>query len=259
VVTDDPTRIRQVLLNLTSNAIKFTSEGHVLIEVTLAERHTDHRRLRFSVSDTGIRIPEEKQAMIFERFSQVDASTTRRFGGTSLGLAIWLDPARLMGGQIGATSSPGESTRLEFTISLPARWAAPATQPFRGTGVLVLDRRALSRSILEEMIAAWGASVSAVAGFAEAGPHERYQVVVAALGALPKGPSLPALPIPVLVLYGVSDHLQRMTEPPPGSGRTASVRPLLAPARSAELLAPCTPSCNNPCRRSRLAQVRRVP
>ncbi len=116
-VTGDPTRLRQILLNLASNAIKFTHEGHVLIEAAMLECRSGHCRLRFSVTDTGIGIPQEKLAMIFDRFSQADASTTRRFGGTGLGLAISQDLVGLMGGQITATSAPGQGTRFEFEVS----------------------------------------------------------------------------------------------------------------------------------------------
>jgi two-component system sensor histidine kinase/response regulator len=236
-VTGDPTRLRQILLNLTSNALKFTAEGHVLIEVAALESgktqsRSDRRRLRFSVSDTGIGIPEDKQALIFERFSQADTSTTRHFGGTGLGLAISQELVGLMGGRITATSSPGQGTRFEFEISLPAAGGPQrGSRSLSGARVLVVDRRALTRSILGEMIGGWGASVTEAAALDEAEGMETYQVVVAALNALAGVSSLSSLPIPLIVLCGVGDRMP--VEPVrPGS----SVRSLLAPVRSAELL-----------------------
>jgi CheY-like chemotaxis protein len=233
-VTGDPTRLRQILLNLTSNAIKFTFEGHILIEVALVEHEAGRCRLRFSVSDTGIGIPVEKQAMIFDRFSQADTSTTRRFGGTGLGLAISQELAGLMGGHIAVTSSPTQGTRFEFELSLPASSSSPAAQPLKSTRVLVLDRSALTRSILSELISAWGASVTAVANLREAGPIEQYQVAIAALGTLMNAPTVPSMPIPVLVLYGNSDRMSRGESWP--DAWSAAVKSLRVPVGSAELL-----------------------
>jgi len=233
-VTGDPTRLRQILLNLTSNAIKFTFEGHILIEVALVEYDGARCRLRFSVSDTGIGIPAEKQAMIFDRFSQADTSTTRRFGGTGLGLAISQELAGLMGGHIAVTSSPTQGTRFWFELSLPALSSTLATQPLSGSRVLVLDRSALTRSILAELISSWGASVTAVANLREAGPIEQYQVAIAALGTLMNAPSVPSMPIPVLVLYGNGDRMSRGESWP--DVWNAAVKSLRVPVGSAELL-----------------------
>jgi signal transduction histidine kinase/ActR/RegA family two-component response regulator len=233
-VTGDPTRLRQILLNLTSNAIKFTFEGHILIEVALVEHDAGRCRLRFSVSDTGIGIPAEKQAMIFDRFSQADTSTTRRFGGTGLGLAISQELAGLMGGHIAVNSSPTQGTRFEFELSLPALCSSPAARPLHGTCVLVLDRSALTRSILAELISSWGASVTAVANLQEAGPIAQYRVAIAALGTLMNAPSVPSMPIPVLVLYGNGDRMPRGESWPDVS--SAAVKSLRVPVGSAELL-----------------------
>jgi CheY-like chemotaxis protein len=233
-VTGDPTRLRQILLNLTSNAIKFTFEGHILIEVALVEHDAGRCRLRFSVSDTGIGIPVEKQTMIFDRFSQADTSTTRRFGGTGLGLAISQELAGLMGGHIAVASSQTQGTRFWFELSLPAVCSSPATQPLNGTRVLVLDRSALTRSILAELISAWGASVTAVANLREAGPIEQYQVAIAALGTLMNAPSVPSVSIPVLVLYGNGDRMSQGESWP--DAWSAAVKSLRVPVGSAELL-----------------------
>ena len=113
----DPVRVRQCLINLVGNAIKFTTEGHVFINVS-TEQHHDKDYVRFDVEDTGIGIPEEKQRTIFEAFTQADGSTTRKFGGTGLGLTITKQLTELLGGTISVSSDPGKGS--VFTILLPA-------------------------------------------------------------------------------------------------------------------------------------------
>jgi two-component system sensor histidine kinase/response regulator len=118
----DPDRLRQVIVNLVGNAVKFTSQGEVAVEVHVDERHSDGSRLRFSVRDTGIGIAREKQDLIFDAFAQADGSTTRRYGGTGLGLSISKRLVSLMGGEIWLESELGKGTTFYFTseFALPS-------------------------------------------------------------------------------------------------------------------------------------------
>ncbi|HET7291501.1 MAG TPA: response regulator [Vicinamibacteria bacterium] len=161
-VIGDPARLRQVLLNLGGNAVKFTSKGEVVI---LAEPDREREgRVRFAVSDTGIGIPAALHGRLFRPFSQVDASTTRRFGGTGLGLAIARQIVELMRGEIGFTSEEGRGSTFFFSVELPpAPSEAPCLEPRRarlaGLRVLVVDDNATNRYVLREMLASWGCSV----------------------------------------------------------------------------------------------------
>lgn len=118
-VIGDPGRVRQILLNLCGNAIKFTEKGHVLVNVTCMNEGTDHVRLFFEINDTGIGIPEDKLDYIFNKFSQAEESTTRKFGGTGLGLAICKSLTQTMGGSIGVYSKVGKGSTFYFDILLP--------------------------------------------------------------------------------------------------------------------------------------------
>lgn len=115
-VLGDPLRLRQILLNLIGNALKFTQQGSIDVQVELVEQQTEQCRVRFAVSDTGIGIPPELQARIFDSFAQADGSTTRAFGGTGLGLSISSQLVRLMGGEIHLESSPGQGSTFHFTL-----------------------------------------------------------------------------------------------------------------------------------------------
>src|SRR6185503_11600049 len=117
-VVGDPTRLRQVLLNLVDNAIKFTERGRVRVEVESATSVSGALVVRFAVVDTGIGIPPEKQAAVFEAFTQADGTTTRRYGGTGLGLTISLQLVTLMGGRLWLESAAGRGTTFYFTVPM---------------------------------------------------------------------------------------------------------------------------------------------
>ncbi|RLB03410.1 MAG: hypothetical protein DRG55_00355 [Deltaproteobacteria bacterium] len=159
-IVGDPVRLRQVLVNLIGNAIKFTEEGQVVVGVRELERRDGETVLEFSVADTGIGIPKDKQQRIFESFTQADASTTRKYGGTGLGLAISKQLVEKMGGRIWVESEPGVGSTFYFTIRAPV--AEPEVQEevipreVKGLRVLVVDDNALNRLILRETLTAWG-------------------------------------------------------------------------------------------------------
>jgi PAS domain S-box-containing protein len=155
----DPGRLRQILTNLTGNAIKFTHEGEVIVHVSLLEESEDNVLLRFSVSDTGIGIPENKIGLLFNKFSQVDSSVTRQYGGTGLGLAISKQLAELMGGHIGVNSEEGKGSEFWFTARLAKQVEKIASIPSAdliGVRVLVVDDNATNREILVIRLAFWG-------------------------------------------------------------------------------------------------------
>ena len=194
----DPGRLRQVLTNLAGNAIKFTRRGSVEVRAELAEDHGDQALIRFSVRDTGIGVPAGKTATLFDKFTQVDASTTREYGGTGLGLAISKQLAEAMGGAIGVVSRPGQGATFWFTARFPRQTAAdPPRAPFRlgGARVLVVDPHPAGRTVLGEMLNRLDAVPQAVAGAAEAldrlrqaaAAGEPFGALVADAGALDRG------------------------------------------------------------------------
>jgi len=164
----DAARLRQVITNLVGNALKFTEEGEVCLRVENDGHFRDGLRLHFTVSDTGIGIPLEKQKLIFEAFSQGDASTTRRYGGTGLGLTISARLVRMMGGKIWVESEPGRGCNVHFTASVSA---APDRSGDRdteidcllGIPVLVADGSGASRRVLADALSRWGLQVTLAA------------------------------------------------------------------------------------------------
>ncbi|WP_404307638.1 PAS domain-containing protein [Neorhodopirellula lusitana] len=158
----DPGRLRQILVNLVGNAIKFTESGEVVVEVEQDLQHEVTHQLRICVRDTGIGIPAEKCESIFHEFEQADASTTRRYGGTGLGLTISSRLVEMMGGRIWAESELGKGSHFYFTTTLEEAPAHLHTSRSRGvvivggTKVLVVDDNETNRLILQEMFANWG-------------------------------------------------------------------------------------------------------
>lgn len=160
VVIGDPGRVRQVLVNLVGNAIKFTQTGEIAVHVTIESRDRHDVTLHFAVQDTGIGIPLEKQRAIFEAFTQADNSTTREYGGTGLGLAISARLVMMMGGEIWVESAPRRGSTFHFTVTVAA--AAGESEPaedrrrLHDVSVLIADDNATSRSVLAEMLTNWG-------------------------------------------------------------------------------------------------------
>jgi signal transduction histidine kinase/CheY-like chemotaxis protein len=171
-VVGDAGRIRQVLMNLAGNAIKFTHEGHVLINIEKLDCDENFARVRISVEDTGIGIENDKLDAVFEKFTQADGSITRRYGGTGLGLAITKQLIELMEGEIAVASAPGDGSTFAFTLTLPLDRNAPMETPqtgnLEGLRVLVLHRHHKVRGVLEEQVLGWRARVTGVATGAEA-------------------------------------------------------------------------------------------
>ncbi len=170
-VVGDAGRLRQVIVNLVGNAIKFTPRGEVVMDVRVESQSGDRVVLTISVSDTGIGISPQKQQSVFDAFEQVDASTTRRFGGTGLGLAISSRLVGLMGGRIWLESELDRGSKFYFTVELgvaedAARRAAPQSlETVRGIRALIVDDNQTNRTIQEEMLTNWGLrTVTAVNG-----------------------------------------------------------------------------------------------
>jgi signal transduction histidine kinase/CheY-like chemotaxis protein len=174
----DPVRLRQVILNLVGNAIKFTDQGEVVLRVDVENEAgptgQDTVLLHYSVSDTGIGIPAEKQKLIFEPFSQADTSTTRKYGGTGLGLSISIRLIEMMGGRMWLESEPGHGTTFHFTARF-AKGSGHASPPVNSdpallddVRVLVVDDNATNRQILETTLAFWRMQPSSASGAAQA-------------------------------------------------------------------------------------------
>jgi signal transduction histidine kinase len=173
-IQGDSTRLRQVVINLVGNAIKFTDKGEVALRVAVIESKDKDCWLHFTVSDTGVGIPVEKQKSIFEPFTQADTSTTRKYGGTGLGLSISIRLVQMMHGKMWLESEPCGGTKFHFTVPL-----IPATEPvktgfgerldlLRGVKVLIVDDNSTNCRILELMLKRWGMRPKSVEGGAEA-------------------------------------------------------------------------------------------
>ncbi|NVM20389.1 MAG: response regulator [Desulfobacterales bacterium] len=157
----DPGRLRQILVNLADNALKFTHEGEIYVKAEMAEELGDRVRIRFSVRDTGIGIPKDKQETIFESFTQADGTTSRKYGGTGLGITISKELAELMGGEIGLDSEEGKGSTFWFTAVFTKQTGEEAVVAIekvnlRDLRVLVVDDNVTNRFILIEYLRSWG-------------------------------------------------------------------------------------------------------
>jgi PAS domain S-box-containing protein len=169
----DGQRIRQVLMNLVNNAIKFTEKGEVTLNVNQLEQDRDNVKLRFSVNDTGIGIAADKQRSIFQAFEQADTSTTRKYGGTGLGLTISYKLVSLMHSELRVESQPGYGSTFGFDLVLPyLAGAVPkplvSAEALKGRTVLVVDDNDTNRRVLLEQLSGWGMKPREVAGVDEA-------------------------------------------------------------------------------------------
>ncbi len=169
-IVGDVTRLRQILVNLVSNAVKFTAAGEIVVTVR-ATSHSEPQQceLQFAVRDTGIGIPADKLAQLFQPFTQADSSTTRKFGGTGLGLAISRQLCELMGGKMWIESEEGQGTTFFFTILAEA--VAPTeqhTQPFAGKRLLIVEANPTQQKIYQQLVAAWGIQATLTNSTAEA-------------------------------------------------------------------------------------------
>jgi two-component system, sensor histidine kinase and response regulator len=173
-LSGDPARLRQIIVNLAGNAIKFTGKGEVVIRVEKEQTEAGSIQLHFSVSDTGIGIAPDKIKTVFESFSQADGSITRKYGGTGLGLTISKKLVEMMGGTIWVESEPGKGSVFHFTVRFKGSRAEPRQAPrikktvLTGTRVLIVDDNATNRMVLKEMISLWGLVSSEAADGKEA-------------------------------------------------------------------------------------------
>ena len=196
----DPMRLRQILINLTDNAIKFTERGDVTLGVTVESARDDLHCLHFTIADTGVGIPEEKRVLIFEAFAQADGTTTRTYGGTGLGLSIASQLVQHMGGRIWVESTLGKGTTFHFTVRMPVRHTpAPNVRhadlsELEGLRVLVVDDNTVNRRILREMLSHWRMEPSVVASGAAA--------IVEMLRAAHAG-----TPFPLVILDGMMPEM----------------------------------------------------
>jgi signal transduction histidine kinase/DNA-binding response OmpR family regulator len=170
LVEGDPGRLRQIVLNLVSNAMKFTHQGEVMLKVEVESEEQDTRVIKFTVADTGIGIPLEKQGAIFSPFTQADSSTTRKYGGTGLGLSISAHLVSMMGGRIWLDSEVGKGTHFHFTARLKvlnkqaeSPYSVPL-QALQGMRILVVDDHRTNRRIIEGILKQWGAETTCAEG-----------------------------------------------------------------------------------------------
>lgn len=277
----DPGRLRQIVINLVGNAVKFTEQGEIVVEVSVEEATSAGTRLHFQVRDTGIGIPADKHACIFESFRQADNSTTRRYGGTGLGLAISAQLVELMGGRIWVESEPGQGSTFHFTANFgsceqPAESHLPNADSLRGLRALVVEYNGAQRAALVETLAALGlvtvaveSATDALAACEEATREDccfdvalidadlhgqAGSLLISEIRALPSHCVCPVLllsPAVVPSTVGQDDlfRVQSLTKPAKLSELTAALVELTRPALSEDLAAvESSPEARSPLR-----------
>ncbi len=214
LVTGDPGRLRQILLNLVSNAIKFTAHGEVTLKLEIDAEDHDIRTIKFTVADTGIGIPGEKQMSIFSPFTQADSSTTRKYGGTGLGLTISARMVALMGGRIWLESEVGRGTQFHFTTRLKVSDKAAVSEimapleTLNGLNILVVDDNKTNRRILEGMLTRWGAQTTC----AESAEQALSELDAACYAGQPHQLVLTDMHMPVMDGFGLVEQIRRNPE-----------------------------------------------
>jgi signal transduction histidine kinase/ligand-binding sensor domain-containing protein/CheY-like chemotaxis protein len=212
VLLGDPGRLRQVLVNLVGNAIKFTERGEIVVRVDVEEQEEECVNLHFSVRDTGIGVPADKQQTIFESFTQADSSTTRQYGGTGLGLAICARLVQVMKGKIWVESRPERpgstfhfTARLEISKQPPRKLTVPGIEILSGMGALIVDDNATNRHLLVEMLNRWGMNPTAV----ESGESALKQVEAASHSGRGFGLILLDVHMPVMDGFMVAERMRQ--------------------------------------------------
>lgn len=208
ILIGDALRLQQIILNLAGNAIKFTPAGEVVISMQLHNRSAEQAEIDFSVRDTGIGIAADKLAGLFEGFAQADASTSRRFGGSGLGLTISQRLTRLMGGELRASSEPGQGSEFYFRVSFPCPAASsqPAATSGRPLRLLIIDDSASARQILGGMANAQGWQADSVAS----GNDAIAQIEAATESAFPYDLVMVDRRMPVMDGWETSQHLRQL-------------------------------------------------
>jgi PAS domain S-box-containing protein len=225
ILKGDPVRLRQVLINLVGNAIKFTEQGFISVTGERVAVRESKAELQFTVADTGIGVPRNKHKTIFEKFTQADSSTTRRFGGTGLGLSIASELVNLMNGKIWLDSAEGKGSRFHFTVHLEAPTSSaeePLLPALKGRQLLLLDSNRLSSRAIERLVASWGMEPLQIRDsdgllLALQNVRERkqqasvimldaslYPAVSEVLGRAPRGESALSVPVFLMVAAGQS-------------------------------------------------------
>jgi two-component system, sensor histidine kinase and response regulator len=216
-VEGDPGRLRQIILNLVSNAIKFTHHGEVALKVEIESEDHDTRLIRFTVSDTGIGIPVGKQLSIFSPFTQADSSTTRKYGGTGLGLTISSRLVAMMGGRIWLESEIGKGTQFHFTVRLtvldkrPEAGLVVPMETLNGLRILVVDDNQTNRRILQGLLKRWGARTTC----AEGGEQALSELVSACKAKQPYQLLLTDMHMPEMDGFALVEQVRRNPELPP--------------------------------------------